>query len=53
VIVSKTRHLFCEFHLAQANELYRKYKEVNADALVSFSDEALDKSIFKIEEAIL
>lgn len=45
VIVSKTRHLFCETHLAQANELYRKYKEVNSEALISFSDEALDKSI--------
>jgi len=50
VIVSKTRHMFCEDHLVQANELYRKYKEVNAEALVSFSDEALDKSIELREE---
>ena len=50
VVVSKTRHMFCETHLAQANELYRKYKEVNAEALVSFSDETLDKSIELREE---
>jgi hypothetical protein len=50
VIVSKTRHLFCETHLVQANELYRKYKEVNSEALVSFSDEALDRSIALREE---
>jgi hypothetical protein len=42
--------MFCEDHLVQANELYRKYKEVNAEALVSFSDEALDKSIELREE---
>jgi len=50
VVVSKTRHMFCEIHLAQANELYQKYKEVNTEALVSFSDEALDKSIELREE---
>lgn len=50
VIVSKTRHMFCETHLAQANEFYRKYKEVNTEALISFSDEALDKSIELREE---
>lgn len=50
VIVSKTRHLYCEDHLVQANDLYRRYKSANADALATFSNADLDDSIRLREE---
>ncbi len=50
VVVSKTRHLYCDDHLSQANELYRNYKAANANALVTFSNLDLDASIRLREE---
>lgn len=48
--VSKNRHLYCREHMLQANALYAEYKAVNATALATFADDALDQCIRLREE---
>ena len=48
--VSKNRHLYCREHMLQANALYVEYKAVNATALATFADDALDQCIRLREE---
>lgn len=50
VVVSKNRHLYCNDHMTQANALYNEYKAVNAVAVATFADDALDQSIGLREE---
>ena len=50
VVVSKNRHLYCSDHMQQANALYNEYKAINAVALATFADDALDQSIHLREE---
>jgi hypothetical protein len=45
IVVSKNRHLYCNDHMLQANALYAQYKAVNAVALSTFADDALDQAI--------
>ena len=42
--------MYCSEHMLQANALYNEYKAVNAVALETFSDDALDQSIHLREE---
>ena len=50
IIVSKNRHMYCNDHLLQANALYAEYKAVNAVAVATFADDALDQAIALREE---
>jgi len=50
VVVSKNRHLYCDHHMQQANALYNEYKAINAVAVATFADDALDQSIRLREE---
>ena len=50
VVVSKNRHLYCDDHMTQANALYNEYKAINAVAVATFADDALDQSIRLREE---
>ena len=50
IVVSKNRHQYCHEHMLQANALYNEYKAVNAVAVATFEDAALDKSIRLREE---
>ena len=50
IVVSKNRHLYCNDHMLQANALYAEYKAVNALAVATFADDALDKVIALREE---
>ena len=50
VVVSKNRHLYCDDHMTQANALYNEYKAINAVAVATFADDALDQSIGLREE---
>lgn len=50
IVVSKNRHQYCHEHMLQANALYAEYKTINALALDTFEDDALDQSIRLREE---
>jgi len=50
IVVSKNRHMYCNEHMLQANTLYAEYKAVNAVAVATFADDALDQSIRLREE---
>ena len=50
IMVSKNRHLYCHEHMLQANALYAEYKAVNAVAVATFADDALDQAIALREE---
>lgn len=50
VTVSKNRHYFCGPHMRQANALYKAYKEINAEAIITFEDGLLKQSISMREE---
>jgi len=50
IVVSKNRHMYCNDHLLQANALYAEYKAVNAVAVATFADDALDQAIALREE---
>lgn len=50
IVVSKNRHLYCNDHMIQANALYMEYKTVNAVAVATFADDALDQTIALREE---
>ena len=50
IVVSKNRHLYCNDHMLQANALYAEYKAVNAIAVATFADDALDQAIALREE---
>ena len=50
IVVSKNRHQYCNDHMTEANELYATYKTVNAEAVITFDNDALDKSIRLREE---
>ena len=50
IVVSKNRHQYCNDHLLQANALYAEYKAVNAVAVATFADDALDQAIALREE---
>ena len=50
IVVSKNRHLYCNDHMLQANALYAEYKAVNAAAVATFADDALDQAIALREE---
>jgi len=50
IVVSKNRHQYCNDHMMEANELYATYKTVNAEAVTTFDNDALDKSIRLREE---
>ena len=50
IVVSKNRHQYCHEHMTEANALYSEYKAVNAVALTTFEDAALDRSIRLREE---
>ena len=50
IVVSKNRHQYCHEHMLQANDLYNEYKAINALALATFEDDALDQSIRLREE---
>jgi len=50
IVVSKNRHQYCHEHMTEANALYNDYKAVNAVALATFEDAALDRSIRLREE---
>jgi hypothetical protein len=42
--------MYCHDHMLQANALYAEYKAVNATALDTFADDALDQTIALREE---
>ena len=42
--------MYCNDHLLQANALYAEYKTVNAVAVATFADDALDQAIALREE---
>ena len=50
IVVSKNRHQYCNDHMLQANALYAEYKAVNAVAVATFADDALDQAIALREE---
>jgi len=50
IVVSRNRHLYCNDHMLQANALYNEYKAINAVALETFADDALDQSVRLREE---
>ena len=50
IVVSKNRHMYCNEHMLQANTLYAEYKAVNAVAVATFADDALDQIIRLREE---
>jgi hypothetical protein len=42
--------MYCNDHMLQANALYAEYKAVNAVAVATFADDALDQAIALREE---
>lgn len=50
IVVSKNRHQYCHEHMTEANALHSEYKAINAVAVATFEDAALDHSIRLREE---
>lgn len=45
IMVSKNRHYYCHKHMVEANTLYKTYKAINADAIITFDDDKLSQTI--------